>query len=148
MAGILHEPLSFFLYSKWAIFIALTHVWLPFMILPLFTVLDRIPDSLLEASSDLGAGWFAAFRTVILPLCKPGLLAGGLATFSLTMGDYIAPTLLGGPGDQMIGKIVADQFGVADNWPLGAALIVPVLIMISLLLWASNGAGATERTAV
>jgi spermidine/putrescine transport system permease protein len=64
------------------------------------------------------------------------------------MGDYIAPTLLGGPGDQMIGKIVADQFGVADNWPLGAALIVPVLIMISLLLWVSNEAGATERTAV
>jgi len=146
--GILHEPLSFFLYSKWAIFIALTHVWLPFMILPLFTVLDRIPDSLLEASSDLGAGWFATFRTVILPLSKPGLLAGGLATFSLTMGDYIAPTLLGGPGDQMIGKIVADQFGVADNWPLGAALIVRVLIMISLLLWVSNEAGATERTAV
>ena len=146
--GILHQPLSFFLYSKWAIFIALTHVWLPFMILPLYTVLDRIPDSLLEASSDLGAGWFATFRTVILPLCKPGLLAGGLATFSLTMGDYIAPTLLGGPGDQMIGKIVADQFGVADNWPLGAALIIPVLIMISLLLWVSNQAGATERTAV
>ena len=65
------------------------------------------------------------------------------------MGDYIAPTLLGGPGDQMIGKIVADQFGVADNWPLGAALIIPVLIMISLLLWrVQPRPGATERTAV
>jgi spermidine/putrescine transport system permease protein len=147
-AGIVHEPLSFFLYSKWSIFLALTHVWLPFMILPLFTVLDRIPDSLLEASSDLGAGWFSTFRNVILPLSKPGLLAGGLATFSLTMGDYIAPTLLGGPGDQMIGKIVADQFGVADNWPLGAALIIPVLVLISLLLMVSNRTGAMERTAV
>jgi spermidine/putrescine transport system permease protein len=147
-AGIVHEPLSFFLYSKWSIFLALTHVWLPFMILPLFTVLDRIPDSLLEASSDLGAGWFSTFRNVILPLSKPGLLAGGLATFSLTMGDYIAPTLLGGPGDQMIGKIVADQFGVADNWPLGAALIIPVLALISLLLVMSNRTGAMERTAV
>jgi spermidine/putrescine transport system permease protein len=146
--GILNEPVSFFLYSKWSIFLALTHVWLPFMILPLFTVLDRIPDSLLEASSDLGAGWFATFRTVVLPLSRPGLLAGGLATFSLTMGDYIAPTLLGGPGDQMIGKIVADQFGVADNWPLGAALIIPVLVLISLLLIFSNRAGAMERTAM
>jgi ABC-type spermidine/putrescine transport system permease subunit I len=146
--GVLSEPVSFFLYSKWSIFLALTHVWLPFMILPLFTVLDRIPDSLLEASSDLGAGWFATFRTVVLPLSRPGLLAGGLATFSLTMGDYIAPTLLGGPGDQMIGKIVADQFGVADNWPLGAALIIPVLVLISLLLIFSNRAGAMERTAM
>jgi spermidine/putrescine transport system permease protein len=146
--GLLNEPVSFFLYSKWSIFLALTHVWLPFMILPLFTVLDRIPDSLLEASSDLGAGWFATFRTVILPLSRPGLLAGGLATFSLTMGDYIAPTLLGGPGDQMIGKIVADQFGVADNWPLGAVLIIPVLILVSLLLLFSNRAGAMDRTAM
>jgi spermidine/putrescine transport system permease protein len=64
------------------------------------------------------------------------------------MGDYIAPTLLGGPGDQMIGKIVADQFGVADNWPLGAALIIPVLALISLLLVMSNRTGAMERTAV
>jgi spermidine/putrescine transport system permease protein len=146
--GLLHEPLSFFLYSKWSIFLALTHVWLPFMILPLFTVLDRIPDSLVEASSDLGAGWFSTFRNVILPLSKPGLLAGGLTTFSLTMGDYIAPTLLGGPGDQMIGKSVADQFGVADNWPLGAALIIPVLALISLLLVMSNRTGAMDRTAV
>ena len=147
-SGLRDDPVSFFLYSKWSIFLALTHVWLPFMILPLFTILDRVPDSLLEASSDLGAGWFATFRRVILPLSRPGLLAGSLATFSLTMGDYIAPTLLGGPGDQMIGRIVADQFGVADNWPLGAMLIIPVLLMISVLLLISNRAGAMERTAV
>jgi spermidine/putrescine transport system permease protein len=145
--GLIDDPVSFFLYSKWSIFLALTHVWLPFMVLPLFTVLDRIPDSLLEASADLGAGWFSTFRTVILPLSRPGLLAGSLATFSLTMGDYIAPTLLGGPGDQMIGKIVADQFGVADNWPLGAMLIIPVLVMISVLLIVSNRVGAMERSA-
>ena len=146
--GLIETPLSFFLYSKWSIFLALTHVWLPFMVLPLFTVIDRIPGSLLEASTDLGANWFATFRTVVLPLCRPGLLAGGLATFSLTMGDYIAPTLLGGPGDQMIGRIVADQFGVADNWPLGAMLIIPVLVMVSLLLVLSSRGGAMERTAL
>ena len=146
--GLIDQPLSFLLYSKWAIFLALTHVWLPFMILPLYTVLERIPDSLLEASADLGAGWFGTFRTVVLPLAWPGLLAGGLATFSLTMGDYIAPTLLGGPGDQMIGKIVADQFGVSDNWPLGATLIIPVLVLVSAFLVLSNRAGAMERTSV
>jgi spermidine/putrescine transport system permease protein len=118
------------------------------MILPLYTVLERLPDSLLEASADLGAGWFSTFRTVVLPLARPGLLAGGLATFSLTMGDYIAPTLLGGPGDQMIGKIVADQFGVSDNWPLGATLIIPVLLLVSVFLIFSNRIGAMERTAV
>jgi spermidine/putrescine transport system permease protein len=146
--GVIDEPLSFLLYSKWAIFLALAHVWLPFMILPLCTVLERVPDSLLEASADLGAGWFATFRTVVLPLARPGLLAGSLATFSLSMGDYIAPTLLGGPGDQMIGKIVADQFGVSDNWPLGATLIIPVLVMVSAFLILSNRIGAMERTAV
>jgi spermidine/putrescine transport system permease protein len=147
-AGLINDPVSFFLYSKWSIFLALSHVWLPFMVLPLFTVLDRVPNALLEASADLGASWFATFRTVILPLARPGLLAGSLATFSLTMGDYIAPTLLGGPGDQMIGRIVADQFGVADNWPLGAMLIIPVLVMISMLLYLSNRVGAMERTAM
>ena len=146
-AHIVDEPLSFLLYSKWAIILALTHIWLPFMILPLYTVLDRIPDALLEAATDLGAGWFATFRTVVLPLARPGLLAGSLATFSLTMGDYIAPTLLGGPGDQMIGKLIADQFGVANNWPMGATLIIPVLLIISVLLWTSNRFGAMDRTA-
>ena len=146
-AHITDQPLSFLLYSRWAVILALTHIWLPFMILPLYTVLDRIPNSLLEAATDLGAGWFAIFRTVILPLARPGLLAGSLATFSLTMGDYIAPTLLGGPGDQMFGKLIADQFGVANNWPLGAMLIIPVLILISTLLFVSNRTGAMDRTA-
>ena len=146
--GIINEPLSIFLYSKWSIFLALTHVWLPFMILPLYTVLDSVPNALLEASADLGAGWLRTFRTVVFPLARPGLLAGSLATFSLTMGDYIAPTLLGGPGDQMIGKIIADQFGVADNWPLGAMLIIPILLLISILLIVSNKTGAMDRTAL
>jgi len=146
-AHITNAPLSFLLYSKWSILIALTHIWLPFMILPLYTVLDRIPESLLEAANDLGAGSVAAFRTVVLPLAKPGIVAGGLTTFSLTMGDYIAPTLLGGPGDQMIGKLIADQFGVANNWPLGAMLIIPVLLIISTILLLANRAGAMERTA-
>ena len=144
--GLVDQPVTFFLYSRWSVYLALTHVWLPFMILPLFSVLDRLPDNLLEASADLGASGFATFRRVVLPQAKPGLLAGALSTFSLTMGDYIAPTLLGGPGDQLIGKIIADQFGTADNWPLGAALVLPVLLAVSALLVVANRAGATERT--
>lgn len=145
--GIVDQPLQFLLYSRYAIFIALLHVWLPFMILPLYTILDRLPNNLLEAAADLGSGGLTTFARVILPLSLPGLLAGSLSVFSLTMGDYITPTLLGGPGDQLIGKLVADQFGVANNWPLGATLVIPVLITVSLFLLVSNRAGAMERTA-
>jgi spermidine/putrescine transport system permease protein len=145
-AHLIDEPLTFLLYSKWAMYITFLHVWLPFMILPLYTVLDRLPNNVLEASADLGAGGLSTFWRVIVPLSLPGILAGSLSVFSLTMGDYITPTLLGGPGDQLIGKVVADQFGVADNWPLGATLIIPVLITISLVLLLANRFGAMERT--
>lgn len=144
--GIVDQPLQFLLYSKWAIFLTLLHVWLPFMILPLYTILDRLPSTLLEAAADLGAGPLRTFARVVVPLSLPGILAGSLSVFSLSMGDYITPTLLGGPGDQLIGKLVADQFGVANNWPLGATLIIPVLLTVSLFLFVANRAGAMERT--
>jgi spermidine/putrescine transport system permease protein len=128
-------------------YIAFCHVWLPFMILPLYTILERIPNTLLEAAADLGSNGWQSFVRVILPLARPGILAGSLAVFSLTMGDYITPTLLGGPGDQMIGRIIADQFGVANNQPLGALLVIPVLLTISGVLAISNRAGAMDRTA-
>ncbi|MEA2586516.1 MAG: spermidine/putrescine transport system permease protein [Thermomicrobiales bacterium] len=146
-SGVIDEPVSFLLYSKWAMYIAFCHVWLPFMILPLYTILERIPNNLLEAAADLGSSGLRTFWRVILPLARPGMLAGGLSVFSLTMGDYITPTLLGGPGDQMIGRIIADQFGVANNQPLGAMLVIPVLLTISTVLAISNRSGAMERTA-
>jgi ABC-type spermidine/putrescine transport system permease subunit I len=145
--GLTDAPLSFLLFSKWAMYLTFCQVWLPFMILPLYTVLDRIPDTFLEAAADLGSGGWETFRRVILPLSLPGILAGSLSVFSLTLGDYITPTLLGGPGDQLIGKIVADNFGIANNWPLGAALIVPVLLVISLFLIVANHFGALGRSA-
>jgi spermidine/putrescine transport system permease protein len=144
--GIVDEPVSAFLYSNTAMYITFCQVWLPFMILPLYTILDRMPDSLLEASSDLGSNWFQTFRRVVLPLSLPGILAGSLSVFSLTMGDYITPSLIGGgPGTELIGGIVADQFGMANNWPLGAALILPVLAIISIFLLIANRAGALGR---
>ncbi|MBL8127109.1 MAG: ABC transporter permease [Thermomicrobiales bacterium] len=144
--GIVDQPVSAFLYSKTAMYITFSQVWLPFMILPLYTIIDRMPDSLLEASSDLGSNWFQTFRRVVLPLSLPGILAGSLSVFSLTMGDYITPSLIGGsPGTELIGGIIADQFGIANNWPLGAALILPVLAIISIFLLIANRAGALGR---
>lgn len=144
--GIVQEPVSAFLYSKTGMYITFCQVWLPFMILPLFTILDRMPNSLLEAASDLGGNWWQTFRRVVLPLALPGVLAGSLSVFSLTMGDYITPSLIGGaPGTELIGGIIADQFGIANNWPLGAALILPVLAIISVFLLLANRAGALGR---
>jgi spermidine/putrescine transport system permease protein len=144
--GIVQEPVSAFLYSTTGMYITFCQVWLPFMILPLYTILDRMPNSLLEAASDLGANWWQTFRRVVLPLALPGLLAGSLSVFSLTMGDYITPSLIGGsPGTELIGGIIADQFGIANNWPLGAALILPVLAIISVFLVAANRFGALGR---
>ena len=144
--GIVSEPVSAFLYSKTGMYITFCQVWLPFMILPLFTILDRMPNSLLEAASDLGSNSWQTFRRVILPLSLPGVLAGSLSVFSLTMGDYITPSLIGGsPGTELIGGIIADQFGMANNWPLGAALILPVLAIISIFLLVANRAGALGR---
>jgi spermidine/putrescine transport system permease protein len=144
--GIVSEPVSAFLYSKTGMYITFCQVWLPFMILPLFTILDRLPNSLLEAASDLGGNWWQTFRRIVLPMSLPGLLAGSLSVFSLTMGDYITPSLIGGsPGTEMIGGIVADQFGVANNWPLGAALILPILAIISVFLLVASKFGALGR---
>jgi spermidine/putrescine transport system permease protein len=144
--GIVSEPVSAFLYSKTGMYITFCQVWLPFMILPLYTILDRLPSTLLEAASDLGANWWQTFRRVILPLSLPGLLAGSLSVFSLTMGDYITPSLIGGSaGTELIGGIIADQFGMANNWPLGAALILPILAIISVFLLLANKAGALGR---
>lgn len=144
--GITSEPITAFLYSKTGMYITFCHVWLPFMILPLYTILDRLPNPLLEASADLGATGWQTFRRVVLPLSLPGIVAGSLSVFSLTMGDYITPSLIGGsPGTELIGGIVADQFGVANNWPLGAALILPVLVIVIGFLLLANKYGALGR---
>ena len=100
------------------------------MILRLVTALERLPRNLLEASADLGANPWYTFRRVTFSLILPGLLAGALSVFSLTIGDYITPSLVGGAGDILIGNIVASQFGVADNWPLGSALAMTILLLL------------------
>jgi putative spermidine/putrescine transport system permease protein len=112
------------------------------MILPIYAGLERIPGSLLEASSDLGAHAWTTFRRVILPLALPGVVAGSIFTFSLTLGDYITPTIFS--GDQFIGNIVYGHVGVSGNVPFAAAYAtVPVLIMAAYLL-AARRLGAFE----
>ncbi|HLZ92308.1 MAG TPA: ABC transporter permease [Candidatus Acidoferrum sp.] len=136
---ITHEPVSFFLYSPFAVVLMLTHIYTPFVFLPIYAALEHIPRPLVEASQDLGAGARATFFRVILPLSIPGLLAGATFAFVLSLGDFLAPLLVGGPSATMIANIVQSLFGAAYDWPLGAAISVCILVVtVSLLL-------ATER---
>ncbi|MGH8974293.1 MAG: ABC transporter permease [Acidimicrobiia bacterium] len=115
------------------IWLTLTYLWLPYMILPVYAGLERIPDSLIDASSDLGASPVTTFRKVILPLAFPAVVAGSIFTFSLTLGDYITPTLVS--SSQFIGNVIYAQLGVAGNLPFAAAFAaVPMVIMVVYLL--------------
>ena len=114
--------------------IVLTYLWLPFMVLPVFAGLERLPDSMLEASSDLGAKAGRTVRSVVLPLAFPALVAGAIFTFSLSLGDYIAVQIVGGKS-QLIGNLIQGNAGAANNLPLAAALAaVPIVIMVVFLL--------------
>jgi putative spermidine/putrescine transport system permease protein len=117
-------------YSNTAMWIVFSYIWLPFMILPVWAAIERVPDSLLEASSDMGARSWTTFRRVLLPLALPGVVAGSIFTFSLTLGDYITPTLVGGASSDFIGNVVYRNVGVANNVPFAAAFAtVPIVVM-------------------
>lgn len=133
------EPLSFFLYSPFAVVLMLTHIYTPFVFLPIYASLEHIPRSLVEASQDLGASQRSTFLRVVLPLSLPGLIAGATFAFVLSMGDFLAPILVGGPTGTMIANIVQNLFGAAYEWPLGAAVSVCILLFTLVLL------SATER---
>jgi spermidine/putrescine transport system permease protein len=128
-------PVSFFLYSPFAVILTLTHIYTPFVFLPLYASLEHIPRNLVEASQDLGAGPRATFFRVILPLSLPGLLAGATFAFVLTLGDFLGPLLVGGPSSVMIANIVQSLFGTAYDWPLGAAIAVCILLFTVALLF-------------
>ncbi len=124
-------------------FMVFVYVWIPYMILPMQAALERVPTSMLEASADLGASRAQTFRTVILPLALPGVIAGSIFTFSLTMGDYIIPQIVGNSAN-FIGMAVYQLQGTAGNIPLAAAFsMVPILIMLVYLTLAKR-AGAFD----
>jgi putative spermidine/putrescine transport system permease protein len=125
------------------LWLVMSYLWLPFMVIPIYAGLERIPDSLLSASEDLGGRPFTTFRRVILPLAFPAIVAGSIFTFSLTLGDFIAPSLVS--STQFIGNVVYVNVGVANNLPLAAAIAtVPVFVMIIYLLVARR-LGAFEH---
>ena len=132
-------------YTNIAMWIVFSYIWLPFMILPVYGALERIPDSFIEASADLGARNARTLRSVVLPLALPGVVAGSIFTFSLTLGDYITPLLIGsGSGTNLIGNVIYDNIGLANNLPFAAALaFVPIVIMTVYLLGA-RALGAFE----
>ncbi len=128
--GILKEPSQIFLYNQFSTTLTFAHVWLPFMILPVITAFERLPSDLLEASADLNARPLTTFRRIALPLVIPGVWAGAISVFSLTMGDFITANLVGGTSGLMLGNIISSQFGVAYNWPLGAAFTLVVITVV------------------
>jgi spermidine/putrescine transport system permease protein len=132
---ITHEPVGYLLYSPFAVVLMLTHIYTPFVFLPIYAALEHIPRPLVEASQDLGASPRATFFRVILPLSMPGLLAGATFAFVLSLGDFLAPLLVGGPSGTMIANIVQSLFGAAYDWPLGASISVCILIITVSLLF-------------
>jgi putative spermidine/putrescine transport system permease protein len=138
--GLPHQHIA---YTNWAIWVVFSYVWLPFMILPIYAALERIPDSYLEASRDLGARNWTTFRRVILPLALPGVVAGSIFTFSLTLGDYITPILVG--NTQFIGNVVyRNVLGLTYNLPFAAAFATIPLAVMGIYLVLARRAGAFE----
>lgn len=138
-AHLTKHPLDFLLYSPFAVVLTLTHIYTPFALLPIYAALEHIPRNLVEASHDLGASPAQTFWRVIFPLSIPGVLAGATFAFVLSLGDFLAPLLLGGPSGIMISNIVVSLFGAAYNWPLGAAIsFCMLLIVVSLLVFSER----------
>ncbi len=142
--GKLHLPELGVAYSNTAMWIVFSYIWLPFMILPVYAALERLPHSYIEASRDLGARGFRTLRSVILPLALPGVVAGSIFTFSLTLGDYITPVLVGGASSQFIGNVVFESVGVSNNVPFAAAFATVPLVVMGVYLVLARRAGAFE----
>ena len=136
--GIAEEPLSALLFNLTAVRITLSVVLLPFMVLPICVALERISASVLQAAADLGATEVQTFRWVILPLSLPGAIVGAMFTFVLASGDFLAPELVGGIEGFTYGRLVFSQFGLAFNWPLGAALSVLLMVVALAVIYAAR----------
>lgn len=142
--GIIKEPLSIFIYNPFAVGIALIHITLPFVFIPIFASLEKIPKNIINASYDLGADGFHTFKDIILPLSMPGVINGFTMAFVISLGDYIIPQQLGGPNGLMFGNLIVSQFGYAFNWPLGAALGFIMFTVAVIILLVSTKYGSSE----
>jgi putative spermidine/putrescine transport system permease protein len=140
----LHLPPANLGYTNWAMWIVFSYIWLPFMIIPTYAALERIPNSYVEAASDLGARPGRVVWNVVVPLALPGVVAGSIFTFSLTLGDYVTPLLVGGAGSSFIGNVIYSNVGIAHNIPFAAALAVVPVIVMALYLFGARRLGAFE----
>ena len=131
--GLIDQPLEFLLYSPQAVVITLAHAWAAFAILPIYVSLEKIDRSLIEAAADLGDGPVACFLRVTLPLSMPGVIAALLLIFIPTFGDFVTPALVGGPDGLMLANMVQKMFGKLNNWPLGSALAISMMIIVTLI---------------
>jgi len=133
------------IYTNWAVYIVFCYLWLPFMITPVYAALERIPPSQVEASQDLGGRTWRTTRMVLFPLALPGIVAGSIFTFSLTLGDYITPLLVGGPSSTFIGNIIYTNIGIANNVPFAAAMALFPMAIMAIYLFAARALGAFEE---
>ncbi|MDD6217484.1 MAG: ABC transporter permease [Roseburia sp.] len=133
--GVTDHPLDVFLYSNVSVIIAMVHIYTPYVLMPIYTALEQIPRNLIEASKDLGCNGFRTLCKVIMPLALPGIITGATYSFALSMGDFLAPSLLGGSTTSTkIANIVQMQFGTSNNWPYGAAIGIIILLFVLVLL--------------
>lgn len=147
--GLVEQPLAFLLYNPTAVILTLAHAWAAFAILPIYVSLEKIDRSLLEAATDLGDGPIRRFWRVTFPLSMPGVVAAAIVIFIPTVGDYVTPSLVGGPSGLMVANLIQTQFSKANDWPLGAALSIASMVSVTLIaclfVWLSRR--ATEKIA-
>ena len=137
--GLTKAPIEAFLYSDLSVIIAMVHIYTPFVLMPMYTAMEQIPRNLLEASKDLGCNRIRTFLKILLPLSLPGVITGGTYAFALSMGDFLAPSLLGGASTSTkISNIVQMQFGTSNDWPYGSAIAVVIFLVILLVLGATG----------
>ncbi|MDB2408038.1 ABC transporter permease [Jannaschia sp.] len=149
--GLIDQPLDFILYNQLAVVLTLSHAWLPFAVLPIFVVMEKVNRSYLEAAQDLGDTPFQRFLRITLPLSMPGVIAATLIVFIPTIGDYVTPKLVGGPSGLMIANMIEVQFKNANNAPLGAALSLSALFLVAsvagIFVWLNRRYLKTEGAA-
>ena len=132
--GLTDQPVEWLFYSQFAIYAVLAYVWVPFVALPIFVSLESLDEHLLEASSDLGASRFRTFWTVTLPLSLPGVVAGFIFVFIPTLGEYVTPQLVGGPGGFMFGSAIQSAFTAGLDWQFGSAMAMFLIFAVAVLL--------------
>jgi spermidine/putrescine transport system permease protein len=145
--GLVDRPVQI-LFTDFAIMLGMVYVYLPLMVLPLYASMEKLDFRLIEAGYDLYATRFQVLRRIIVPLVKPGIVAGSILVFIPSLGAYVTPRVLGGGKNMMLGNFIELQFGQGRNWPLGAALAISLmlLVMIALLVYVRNAARSDHES--